>query len=47
MKKEIKFTLHFKRDVRPKRPYLTTDLLHDIIENLVEKEVQDEGKIKL
>jgi len=43
----MKFTKHFIEDVMPKRPYLDTDLLTDIINNPIKSEIQDDKKIKL
>lgn len=43
----MKFTNHFINDVKPKRPYLVPELLSDIIENPIKKEIQDDNKIKL
>jgi hypothetical protein len=43
----MKFTNHFINDVKPKRPYLDDELLSDIIENPIKKEIQDDNKIKL
>lgn len=43
----MKFTKHFIEDVFPKRPYLTEDLLDNIIRNPIEKETQNDNKVKL
>jgi len=43
----MKFTNHFINDVKPKRPYLDDELLSDIIENPIKKEIQEDNKIKL
>jgi len=43
----IKYTKHFIDDVFPKRPYLTDELLLDIIEDPIKTEIQLDDKIRL
>ena len=43
----MKFTNHYVNDVFPKRPYLTEELLTEIIYNPLKKEIQEDGKIKI
>jgi hypothetical protein len=43
----MKFTNHFIVDVFPKRPYLTPELLAQIIRHPLKKEIQEDGKIKV
>lgn len=43
----MKFTKHFLEDVFPKRPYLTDELLDEIIRNAIKTEIQEDNKIKI
>jgi hypothetical protein len=43
----FKFSKHFINDVLPKRPYLTLELLEEIITNPIKTEVQNNGWIKI
>ena len=43
----MKYSKHFLNDVKPKRPYLTEELIQDIIANPIETESQPNGWIKL
>ena len=43
----MKFTKHFTNDVLPKRPYLSIELLSEIIQNPIRKEIQEDRKIKI
>jgi hypothetical protein len=43
----MKYTTHFLRDVLPKRPYLTEELLLEIVLNPLKKEIQSNGWIKI
>ena len=43
----MKFTKHFLEDVFPKRPYLTDELLDEIIRNPIKTEIQEDNKIKI
>ena len=43
----MKFSIHFERDVLPKRPYLTEELLYGIINDPLRLENQDDGRIKI
>lgn len=44
---KLKFSIHFERDVLPKRPYLTEELLDGIINDPLRIENQDDGRIKV
>lgn len=43
----MKYSRHFIEDVLPKRPYLTTEILQEIIRNPLKVERQEDRKIKL
>ncbi len=43
----MKFTKHFIEDVFPKRLYLTSELLDEIIRNPIKTEIQEDNKIKI
>jgi hypothetical protein len=43
----LKFSNHYIRDVLPKRPYLTEELLFEIISNPLRVEKQNDGRIKV
>ncbi|MCL5991266.1 MAG: hypothetical protein M1419_04105 [Bacteroidetes bacterium] len=43
----MKFSEHYINDVKPKRPYLTVEILEEIIMNPIKTEIQDDKRIKL
>ena len=43
----MKFSEHFTKDVHPKRPYLTIDLLEKILSKPIRVELQDDKRMKL
>ncbi len=43
----MKYSYHFEIDVLPKRPYLTRDVLQSILDNPLQTEIQNDGRIKV
>ncbi|TAL69987.1 MAG: hypothetical protein EPN82_05055 [Bacteroidetes bacterium] len=43
----MKFSEHFVNNVHPKRPYITVDMIEEILENPVRVELQDDKRMKL
>lgn len=42
----MELSFHFINDVLPKRPYLTLELLENIINTPTKTEIQEDGRIK-
>jgi hypothetical protein len=43
----MKYSKHFLNDVLPKIPYLTEELLNEIIHNPMKTEIQEDNRIKI